>query len=133
MNATELLALKAAIRLRDRMQCVDCQLTNDESRQRSGRCLDVHRLKPGSPYSMAGCVTVCRGCHRKRHRKPKMVNVRLPARIVRMARIVAAMRGMSTTDYINSVLEPVVMRLYRKAVRQMVAQAKREGKWPVQN
>jgi hypothetical protein len=35
-----------------------------------GRRLDVHRLTPGSPYSVEGCVTLCRACHGPERKLP---------------------------------------------------------------
>jgi hypothetical protein len=61
--------VKAAVRLRDGMRCIDCDLTNEQHVKRYGRQLDVHRTTPGSPYTLDGCVTACRRCHRRRHRK----------------------------------------------------------------
>jgi hypothetical protein len=58
--------IKIAVRLRDGMRCIDCDFTNEQHVERYGRQLDVHRTTPGSPYSLDGCVTVCRPCHRKR-------------------------------------------------------------------
>jgi hypothetical protein len=45
-------------------------------KERDGRCVDcgseslleVHRLVPGSKYTVEGCVTLCEDCHAKRHR-----------------------------------------------------------------
>jgi hypothetical protein len=43
-------------------------MTNEQSFARYGRTLDVHRLVPGSKYTLAGSVTLCRLCHA---RQPK--------------------------------------------------------------
>ncbi len=61
------LELKAAVRERDGQRCVDCGMTAEEYAERSRISLDVHRLSPGSQYTAAGTVTVCRSCHRVRH------------------------------------------------------------------
>ena len=51
---------------RDRFRCRDCG--------KAGR-LAVHHLVPlkdgggGDPYAIDGLLTVCVGCHKKRHRK----------------------------------------------------------------
>jgi hypothetical protein len=63
--------LKAAIRLRDGMRCVVCDLTNEEHLAKFGRQLDVHRTSPGSVYTLDGCVTVCRPCHGGLPRTPR--------------------------------------------------------------
>ncbi len=64
---------KATVRQRDNHSCVDCGLTAKDYMERNGTLLDVHRLIPGSRYTVDGCVTVCRSCHKLRHstRKPK--------------------------------------------------------------
>ena len=66
---TSRLDVKALVRRRDNYKCVDCGSEQDE-----GRSLDVHRLKPGSRYTVRGCVTVCQKCHRQRHKGLKVAN-----------------------------------------------------------
>ena len=58
--------IKAKVRERDG-KCVDCGITSDEHRRFCGEELSVHRLIPGSAYSVGGCETVCRACHNHRH------------------------------------------------------------------
>lgn len=60
--------VKAAVRDRDGLACVDCGCTDKEHRERTSRGLEVHRIVPGSEYTVDGCVTVCRICHGLRHR-----------------------------------------------------------------
>lgn len=64
-EAMTTLEIKQAVRKRDGNQCQDC----GRMHQPSERALDVHRITPGSAYSdeEGYCVTLCRGCHRKRH------------------------------------------------------------------
>src|ERR1043166_1567872 len=57
--------IKTTVRLRDRFRCRECGMTNDEHVAKYGRTLDVHRLSPGSKYTVDGCVTLCRKCHAK--------------------------------------------------------------------
>jgi hypothetical protein len=59
----DVLKLKAQVRERDGLRCARCGMTNDQSRERYRRQLDVHRVQPGSVYSAEGCVTLCQGCH----------------------------------------------------------------------
>lgn len=91
--------VKDAVRQRDGYRCVDC------GKAREGRALDVHRLVPGSAYTLEGCVTVCRGCHRKRHSKPKrenkLVSVKMQDCVWRMIRTVASWRGVNSSDLIT--------------------------------
>jgi hypothetical protein len=39
---------------------------SEHSREQNGRSLGVHRLIPGSEYTVEGCVTLCYQCHAKR-------------------------------------------------------------------
>lgn len=55
--------IKAAVRKRDGHKCTRCGMTNQESLEVFRRSLDVHRLTPGAPYTVEGCVTLCRACH----------------------------------------------------------------------
>jgi hypothetical protein len=63
--------IKSAVRARDGHKCVDCSITAKEYWARSRKRLDVHRLTPGSKYTVEGTVTVCRRCHKRRHAKEK--------------------------------------------------------------
>ncbi len=68
MNVVE---LKDAIRARDGFRCQDCGMTNVEHLEKHGDSLHVHRLIPGSAYTMADCVTLCVTCHGQ---KPKTLD-----------------------------------------------------------
>jgi hypothetical protein len=50
------------------MRCTQCRMTNDEHLLLHGKSLEVHRIQPGSLYSVEGCVTLCKPCH---GRQPK--------------------------------------------------------------
>lgn len=50
--------IKAAVRKRDGFLCVDCGITQGQHIEHFGRGLDVHRLSPGSEYSIDGCVAL---------------------------------------------------------------------------
>lgn len=54
--------VKYHVRERDGHKCVDCG-----SEPGAGDNWPVHRLVPGSPYTLEGCVTVCYKCHARRH------------------------------------------------------------------
>jgi hypothetical protein len=56
-------AIKTAVRVRDGMRCTQCGLSNAEHLDLTGKSLHVHRLQPGSPYTLEGCVTLCFSCH----------------------------------------------------------------------
>lgn len=56
-------AVKALVRHRDGYRCRICGMTAREHVRQHGRSLDVHRIKPGSRYTVRGCIAVCRDCH----------------------------------------------------------------------
>jgi hypothetical protein len=59
----EVLKIKAAVRFRDGLCCTECGMTQADHYKTYGTDLQVHRLVPGSPYSIEGSVTLCRSCH----------------------------------------------------------------------
>jgi hypothetical protein len=59
--------IKTSVRERDGYRCVDCGMGHQLHREQFGRGLQVHRLAPGSPYTIEGCITLCRPCHEMRH------------------------------------------------------------------
>lgn len=63
MTAGQIQRIKKQVRSRDGMRCTECGMTNGQHVERFGFSLDVHRIVPGSPYTMDGCRTVCRPCH----------------------------------------------------------------------
>lgn len=60
--------VKRAVRKRDRYRCTECGMTSQEHLELYDRLLEVHRINPGSVYTVKGCVTLCRDCH---YLKPK--------------------------------------------------------------
>lgn len=55
--------VKDAVRIRDEMRCTHCGMTDPEHKLLFGRGLHVHRLSPGSRYTVDGCITLCHDCH----------------------------------------------------------------------
>ncbi len=55
--------MKSAVRERDGHACTKCNMTEAEHRELFGTDLHVHRLLPGSVYTLDGCVTLCMPCH----------------------------------------------------------------------
>jgi hypothetical protein len=62
-SQSEILRIKQAVRDRDGGCCTKCGVSSFKYAVEHGRNLDVHRLTPGSAYSLDGCVTLCRQCH----------------------------------------------------------------------
>ncbi len=62
MNVTQ---IKAAVRERDGRRCVECGMSDVEHFSLYGNNLQVHRVVPGSEYSLApgACQTLCIPCH----------------------------------------------------------------------
>lgn len=50
--------------------CADCGLTNKAHIRLTGKALEVHRLVPGSMYTVDGCVLLCRTCHGTKPKRP---------------------------------------------------------------
>ena len=107
-----ILEIKALVRFRDGMRCTECGLSNEGSLERFGRSLDVHRLTPGNPYTVEGCVTLCRACHmpkpKSKWRRPipdgknlRFLSTRPWADRVRYA---AALKAISAVQYIRMVV-----------------------------
>jgi len=57
--------IKALVRYRDGYRCVECSLSAREHVRLTKKTLEVHRVVPGSRYTVKGCVTLCRKCHDK--------------------------------------------------------------------
>lgn len=65
------LEIKATVRKRDGYQCTKCNMTRAEHFARYERDLEVHRLTPGSEYTLEGCITVCCSCHGSEPKRPR--------------------------------------------------------------
>ena len=64
-SPSEVFNIKDQVRERDGQKCCRCGLPDETYRAVTGRSLDVHRLVPGSLYTVDGCVTLCGACHKK--------------------------------------------------------------------
>lgn len=130
------LEIKTLVRHRDGMKCTQCGMTNDEHFLQYGCRLEVHRLSPGSPYTVDGCVTLCKPCHgpqpRSARYRPGVVApsrrndlaVKVNTQVVRACRIVAAFRCQTLSEYLSEILAPIIS--------QDLEQHKR-GEWPPAN
>lgn len=63
--------VKELVRERDGYACTKCGMTDEQHRATYNQTLQVHRVVPGSDYSLAGCVTVCQVCHGPLPRRPR--------------------------------------------------------------
>jgi 5-methylcytosine-specific restriction endonuclease McrA len=74
--------VKEKVRQRDGYRCTRCGMTNEEHQrlyrnQHGGKSLEVHRLVPGSKYTLEGCVTLCYACHQAFPKSPPAPRVNL--------------------------------------------------------
>ncbi|SET50853.1 homing endonuclease associated repeat-containing protein [Natrinema hispanicum] len=55
------------VRKRDDYQCVACDMTNNDHREKYSECLHVHHVATddGSPDALENLVTLCKSCHAK--------------------------------------------------------------------
>ena len=119
--------IKAAVRDRDGYRCTKCGMTAAEHRERyRGRTLDVHRLSPGSEYTVEGCVTLCRKCHgpepKQKSGTTGRVSFDADDEVVRRAiYIAAAMTGKSHNDVLNDIVRQCLgeyMALAKRAIER---------------
>lgn len=115
MTHAQQMEAKQAVRERDGHKCVDCGQPDSTKTRRT--LLHVHRLVPGSVYTVEGCVLVCIPCHRKRHHKPKRGSVRVNTRIARLLGIIALANDVAVADLLDYYLAPIVEREFPKALK----------------
>jgi hypothetical protein len=118
--------VKRLIRERDGYKCLDCGMTQAEHAERHGRGLEVHRTTPGSEYALDDtCVTLCMGCHDKRHVLLAVpgFQLRLPLEVVQTLRMLAAQLHLTTAgDAVVYLMERFgkqeLVRLYEEGIRK---------------
>ncbi len=107
--------IKDVIRERDGHCCAKCGMPNATHFHHYGKSLDVHRVVPGSEYSLEPgvCLTLCKICHGPKPKSPpgthtnKQWFVRLAdftREQCRAARVLAALQQISTTAWIRGVV-----------------------------
>lgn len=124
--------IKAAVRTRDGMCCTKCGMTNDAHLKRTGKQLEVHRVRPGSAYSTepGACVTLCRSCHGPEPRSPRGTypnGVPIDADVMYQVRFVYRVKKFrgelppraSFTAFLNALLIPLVDADYRRVMDAM--------------
>lgn len=107
-----ILDIKKAVRERDGYRCTQCAMTLQEHVAKYGWGLEVHRLKPGEPYSVEGCVTLCRGCHVSkpkryygfRPKEPATLHLHFPAVIADRVTHAARRLSIASAAYIRMVV-----------------------------
>lgn len=130
MTESQVFELKDAIRDRDGNRCVDCSITIDAHIEWFGSTLAVHRLEPGSEYTMEGCVTVCRLCHAKRHRginSPRAIAKRLGPK---PRRYLSVKIPFGVRDTISELAARNATNAATEARRLIREGLEREGLWP---
>jgi hypothetical protein len=65
-------SVKKAVRARDGYACTKCGMSNRKCQTTYGRSLHVHRIVPGSRYTVDGCTSLCRRCHQIEHGHVKL-------------------------------------------------------------
>ena len=111
--------VKALVRYRDGYRCTECGLTARKHHKRTKRTLDVHRLVPGSRYTVRGCVTLCRDCHSVAHGhgngRPPRESVHLPEELQEALIRHSELNGMTKSE------------IWRVALQEFL---ERRGFWP---
>lgn len=117
--------IKAAVRARDGHCCTQCGMTRAQHFARYERDLEVHRLDPGSPYTLEGCILVCRACHgplpklRRGWNYDKTMSVCLDVDLYHMAGLIAFHAGADLDAYVNELLRPLIERDWPRALRTL--------------
>jgi 5-methylcytosine-specific restriction endonuclease McrA len=124
--------IKAAVRERDGQRCAECGMTAADHLARSGATLHVHRIVPGSVYSLPGCVTLCSRCHRQRHRKPNVrphwLTFKTDTGLHDAAKRTARLLKIPLQDYIDRILRPQIERDHARVIRRIVEENKDKGR-----
>jgi 5-methylcytosine-specific restriction endonuclease McrA len=111
--------VKAAVRARDGFRCVKCGMTNHEHLEATEQQLEVHRVVPGSVYSLDGCVTLCKRCHgpepRRRRGEAGIDRLGLNRPTHDLIAATARAMGISSTELARMILLQNVSRYAREA------------------
>lgn len=129
---------KQAVRERDGHKCVDCGKTAADFPGFWRDPLEVHRLAPGSKYTLEGCVLVCDPCHHKRHREIRKVNGHgekyltikgFDKEVLRKLKTILAIQGSDVLvwKHLSDLLRPQVEADYERLIKE---EAKKFSKPP---
>jgi hypothetical protein len=124
MRPADILQVKAEVRARDGFRCTKCGMTNADHLAICGKSLEVHRVVPGSVYTLSGCITVCRSCHdqlpRRNHGEKETAEgfgaVRLESVVYTMARVISVVTKENLSDLLSEICRPVL----EKRVKQLI-------------
>lgn len=121
--------VKAAVRARDNHCCTKCGMTAAEHRNLYRRTLDVHRLVPGSLYTVEACVTICRRCHKSQPKRKRgqpdlayperLPALRIRADLARMIRVLCVAQGKQPIDYLDEILRERVEADFEEFIKQL--------------
>src|SRR5262245_39658434 len=108
--------IKAAVRERDGYKCRQCGCSQEKHMQRYGRILEVHRLAPGAPYSVDGCVTLCKPCHGPKRRSPRYstgaIRLQLDKELLKKLHIIAVLEWTTPAAIITELISSYVSEKY---------------------
>ncbi|HVL11504.1 MAG TPA: hypothetical protein VM529_03010 [Gemmata sp.] len=104
-------------------------MTAAQHKAKSGRTLEVHRVVPGSLYTLEGCVTLCKACHgpqpRRKRGEPDLANG--PALFLRLSKDHVAVLH----KFIQAQVVPVTRQaVLLTALREFLA---KRGHWPLRS
>lgn len=123
--------LKDDVRARDGYRCTKCGMTADEHRRRYGKTLDTHRIVPGSPYTMEGCQTLCKPCHRlmpkSRWGSSPTPTVHIYTETYNLAKGAAGLMGVSVTEFLRNAVRPAAEKVIAQAARGIKKGDKEKG------
>jgi hypothetical protein len=90
-----------------------------------GRALEVHRLIPGSVYTVEGCITLCKVCH-----GPKPKRARLSRDFALLTPKVICQFPAELLSLIDAEADDVGRTRTAEIVRALTAFYASKGKWP---
>lgn len=125
--------VKASVRERDEHRCTECGMSAEEHASTYGRDLEVHRLVPGSEYTVDGCVTLCIPCHGPKPRRPfgslpRGNRIDLLRDVVDMIQTICAHTKVSAADLLDPLVRPFVVQRYRDVAKEIGRKADEQGK-----
>lgn len=113
--------IKAVVRFRDGYRCTRCGTTAKQNYRKYKQALDVHRVVPGSRYSLRGCITLCKECHNLAHRRvPGKVytkSIKISADIRQMLGAIADANNENLSACFARLVGPTLADDYKRALQ----------------